>query len=125
MASIKLPVDGSRVLLVATGKVHRVPVWDQNAKQMVRDSHARDVDTGFLLWSIDVVPDDGDENTRSEAVGVRVPVMGDSAPMVPRWQPILFEGLEVAVRGNRQGGFNAYWSATGIASAPARRGGGE
>lgn len=126
MAGIKVPVDGTRIVMIATGKVHKVPVWDPIQKVMIKDSHARDTDTGWPLWSVDVVPDDGDENARSEAVGVRVPVTSDGPPVVAKWQPVQFEGLEVAVRNSRTGGFMAYWSARGIVSAQAaRRGGGD
>jgi len=126
MASVKVPVDGTRMVLISTGKVHKVPVWDDVQKRMIQGSQARDPETNGLLWSIDCVPDDGDESSRSEAVGVRVPVLGESAPLVSKWQPVNFEGLEIAVRTNRAGGFTCYWSARGVVpAAPGRRGGGE
>lgn len=122
MPTVKVPVDNSRVMLVSTGKVHAVPVWREG--RMVEGAQDMDPVSGLPLWSIDAVIDDGDENARSEAVGVRV--AAPSAPVVQRWLPVQFEGLQVAIRTNKAGGLTAYWSATGVATAtPVRRGGGD
>jgi hypothetical protein len=124
MATVKVPVDGGRISLVSTGKVHMVPVWDQATKRMIEGQQERDADTGMPLWTVDVVID-GDDDARSEAIGVRLPAL--SAPLVTKWQPVTFEGLVVAVRTNRAGGMTAYWSASGVAGVPAprRNGGGD
>lgn len=121
MATVKVPVDGARMTLVSTGKVHAVPVWADG--RMVEGQQERDPNTGMPLWSVDVIPDN-DEATRSEAWSVRVP--GLSAPVVAKWQPVQFEGLVVAVRNNKAGGLTSYFSASGVAApGGARRGGGE
>lgn len=120
MATVRVPVDGQRINLISTGKVHAVPVWQDG--RMVDGQQVRDEATGMPLWSVDVVLDSADPTERSEALGVRIPSL--SAPVVTKWQPVIFEGLVVAVRTNKAGGLTAYWNADGVAGpAPARRGG--
>lgn len=114
-------MDGQRINLISTGKVHAVPVWQDG--RMIDGQQVRDEATGMPLWSVDVVLDSADPTVRSEALGVRIPSL--SAPVVTKWQPVIFEGLVVAVRTNKAGGLTAYWNADGVAAgvAPARRGG--
>lgn len=118
MATVKAPIDGTRIGLISTGKVHAVPVWKDGT--LVQGAQESDPATGLPLWTVDVVIDDGDENARSEAVGVRVPA--PSAPVVQRWTPVMFERLSITVRNNKAGGLTSYWSAAGVAQpGPSRR----
>ena len=115
MATVRVPVDGQRITLVSTGKVHPVPVFENG--RPVDGAQERDRDTGFPLWSIDVVVDQ-DDAQRSEAVGVRMPAA--DAPVITKWQPVTFDALVMAVRNYKADGTSAYWYAAGVVAAPGR-----
>src|SRR5690606_29862001 len=118
-----LPIDGSKITLIATGKYRPVRQYAELAdgqRRMVPDSHETN-DAGVPLWAIDVLLDD-DDASRAEAISVKVPSLAE--PVVPSWQPITFTGLvcrPYVLNGSRQVGLAM--RAEGIevsASTPAR-----
>lgn len=118
-----LPIDGSKITLIATGKYRPVRQYAELAdgqRRMVPDSHETN-DAGVPLWAIDVLLDD-DDASRAEAISVKVPSLAE--PVVPSWQPITFTGLvcrPYVLNGSRQVGLSM--RAEGIevsASTPAR-----
>ena len=87
-----LPIDSSKIVLVATGKVRPVAVYAEQANgEKVRVPGAQEKsDFGLPLWAVDVLLDDDDAN-RAEAISVKVPSADE--PQVPKFQPVQFEGL--------------------------------
>lgn len=87
-----LPIDASKITLVATGKVRPVAVYAEQADgSKVRVPGAQEKsDFGMPLWAVDVLLDDDDAN-RAEAISVKVPSADE--PVVPKFQPVQFSGL--------------------------------
>jgi len=87
-----LPIDASKITLVATGKVRPVAVYAEDAAgQNRRVPGAQEKsDFGLPLWAVDVLLDD-DDATRVEAISVKVP--SNEEPVVAKFQPVTFHGL--------------------------------
>lgn len=87
-----LPLDGTKIVLIATGKVRPVAVY----AEMADGSNKRvpgaqeQTDAGVPVWAVDVQLDDDDAN-RTEAVSVKVPSHDEPRPA--KWQPVTFVGL--------------------------------
>lgn len=117
-----LPIEGSKITLIATGKVRPVAVYAELAdgsKRRVPDAQEKN-DAGVPLWAIDVQLDD-DEATRTEAISVKVPSTEEPRPQ--KWAPITFTGLTCKPyipNGSRQIALSmrAEGIATGRASKP-------
>lgn len=87
-----LPIDASKITLVATGKVRPVAVYAEDAagnKQRVPGAQDKS-DFGVPLWQVDVLLDD-DDAMRAEAISVKVP--STEEPVVPKYQPVTFVAL--------------------------------
>lgn len=87
-----LPIDASKITLIATGKVRPVPVYAEMAdgsKRRVPGEQEKDA-FGLPMWAVDVQLDD-DDATRTEAIAVKVPSTDEPAPA--KWRPISFTGL--------------------------------
>lgn len=87
-----LPIDASKITLIATGKVRPVPVYAEMAdgsKRRVPGEQEKDA-FGLPIWAVDVQLDD-DDATRTEAIAVKVPSTEEPAPA--KWRPITFTGL--------------------------------
>lgn len=125
-----LHLDGSKTNLIATGKVRPVAVYAEKADGTnVRVPGAQEKsDFGVPLWAVDVMLDD-DDATRVEAITVKVPATDE--PVVPKFQPVRFEGLTCKPYKDRSGQIALSMRAESIvgASAPtparAAKGGGE
>lgn len=110
-----LPIDASRLTLLASGKVLPVPEYAELAdgtKRRVPDRQAKDRDTGLPLWVVDCFADDDDEDARAEVVGVKVAAI--DRPQVQKLRPVEFIGL-VASGWNRDGRVAYSFRATGVA----------
>lgn len=87
-----LPIEGSKITLIATGKVRPVAVYAELAdgsRRRVPDSQEKN-DAGLPIWAVDVQLDD-DEANRTEAISVKVPLADEPHPQ--KWTPITFVGL--------------------------------
>lgn len=87
-----LPIDASKITLIATGKVRPVAVYAEMAdgsKRRVPGEQEKS-DFGVPLWAVDVQLDD-EEATRTEAIAVKVPSTDQPEP--PKWRPVTFHGL--------------------------------
>lgn len=87
-----LPIDASKITLVATGKIRAVRTYAEMAdgsRRAVPDSQEKS-DSGLPLWTVDVLIDD-EESDRAEPVGVKV--ASKEEPKPAKYQPVLFEGL--------------------------------
>lgn len=87
-----LPIDASKITLIATGKVRPVPVYAEMAdgsKRRVPGEQEKDA-FGLPIWAVDVQLDD-DDATRTEAIAVKVPSTDEPAPA--KWRPVTFTGL--------------------------------
>lgn len=87
-----LPIDASKITLVATGKVRPVAVYAEMAdgsKKRVPGEQEKDA-FGLPMWAVDVQLDD-DNDSRTEAIAVKVP--STEQPEPPKWRPITFTGL--------------------------------
>lgn len=115
----RLPIDGTALTLVATGKHRAVPKYAEIAdgsRRAVPGSHETD-GTGTPLWAVDVLLDDDDSN-RAQAVSVKV--ASDTEPQLPKYQPVQFVGLTCTpyVDRNTRRVALSFW-ASGIATGSA------
>lgn len=113
-----LPIDGSKITLVATGKVRPVAVYAEMPDGTNRrvPGAQEQTEQGVPIWAVDVQLDDDDAN-RAEAISVKVPAADQPAPA--KWQPVVFVGLickPYLPTGGRQVALSM--RADGIASAP-------
>lgn len=117
-----LPIDGSKIEFIATGKVLAKPAYvemadgsrrkDPNGTQAADD---RKGGTGLPLWTVDCVYDEEDEDRRSEPVGVTV--ASAAKPAAEKWRPVQFEGLTCNVYLPKGSNFPAFsFKATGVVS---------
>lgn len=112
----EVPVDMSRIELVASGHVVPVPVWAEmpdGTRRLMEGEQAKDEQTGQLLWNVDVFGESGEgEDARAEVVSVQV--RSAQQPVVKRFGPIKFRDLTVRFSRGRDGQLRNYWSAAGI-----------
>lgn len=91
-----IPIDGSRITLLASGKLMPKPVYGELAdgsRRRVPGQQAKCEITGAPLWIVDCfLDDDGDDDGRAEIVAVTVP--SQERPEVAKFRPVNFEGLE-------------------------------
>lgn len=90
-----IPIDGTRITLLASGKLLPKPVYAElsdGSRRRVPDRQAIDEDTQVPLWIVDCFLDDGEEEGRAEVVAVTVPCL--EKPSVQKFKPLMFEGLE-------------------------------
>ena len=116
-------VDSKRQPMVATGIVDQVKEWEDKPDGGRRQSErqARDEDTGFPLWGVEVLyPQTAFGRTSTVTAKVTLPSL--EQPLVGQLLPVGFAGLRVEVRTNKAGGFSESWSAESITPAPARSG---
>lgn len=110
----ELPVDTSRINLVATGHVIPVMPWVSDpanpGRNMPGTDQSRDEVTGLLLWTVDALAEDME---RGEVIGVQVGAAHQ--PVVERYKPVNFIGLSVRVSVDRRTNqVRQYWAASGI-----------
>lgn len=113
-----LPLDGSKITLIATGKVRPVAVYAEMAdgsNKRVPGAQEK-TDFGLPLWAVDVLLDDEDA-TRAEAITVKVPCTDE--PQVPKFQPVTFQGLTCKPYADRSGRVALSMRAEAIVGAPA------
>lgn len=111
-----IPVDTSRLTLLASGKLMAKAEYAElsdGSRRRVPDSQAKDRDTGLPLWVVDCFLDDDEEEGRAEVVGVTV--ASREKPQVQKFRPVYFEGL-VASAYVRDGRTAFTFRATGIAA---------
>jgi hypothetical protein len=114
-----IPIDGTRITLLASGKLLPKPVYAElsdGKRQRVPDRQAVDMDTGAPLWIVDCFLDDGEEEGRAEVVSVTVPSI--ERPSVAKFRPVEFEGLEARAY-VRDGRVGMSFTADRIVSTPA------
>lgn len=116
MPSVTLPVDGSRVQMISTGKVQPAHDWSDGKRS---DSQKRDPNTGMPIWLIDCVIDD-DGASRSATAGVEVGSLDEPKPT--KWQPVIFRGLIVSIYVDRAGRIGMRWSAEEVLAGAAKAG---
>jgi hypothetical protein len=110
-------VDSSKQSMIATGVVGVVPEWDEtpDGKRKPSDRQARDADTGFPLWQVEVLyQQDSWGRVSSVTAMVSVPALEEPAPQA--LSPVRFEDLRVDVRLNkRTGQLSENWGAASLA----------
>jgi hypothetical protein len=101
-----IPVDTSKLQLIATGKIAPKPKYaklaDGTSKRV--DGQQDTDDMGNGLWVIDCMVDDGadDEDGRAEIVGVTV--ASPDRPKVTKFAPVAFVDLVATVYRDRMTG---------------------
>lgn len=115
----EVPVDNSRIELIASGHVVPVPVWAEmpdGSRKLMEDEQAKDEQTGELLWNVDVFGESGREGSeRAEVVSVQV--RSPHQPVVKRFGPVKFRDLAVRFSKGRDGNLKNYWAASGLIDA--------
>lgn len=113
-----LPVDTSRLGLLATGHCNPVQEWVELSDGSRRPSgnqqreKREDGTLGAPLWTVDaLVP--GEE--RADLISVQV--AAQDQPRVGQFQPLHLEGLTARVSVGRDGKLRMYWSATAVHTA--------
>jgi len=112
-----LPIDASRLHLLASGKCMPVAEYAElsdGSKRRVPGAQAKDRDTGLPLWVVDCFVDDDEEDGRAEIVGVKVASV--EKPQVQKFRPVAFLDL-VASAYVRDGRVAYTFRASGIAQA--------
>lgn len=91
-----IPIDTSRLVLVATGHVSSKAEYVQlsDGSRKASGNQAKDPDTGMPLWVIDCLVD-GETERRAEIVGVTVG--SHDEPTVQKYRPIVFRGLVATI----------------------------
>ena len=117
-------VDSKKAGHRCTGITGLVPVWVEQpgGGRRPSDEQARDEDTGFKLWTVEVMYPQVTYG-RAATVVANVQVPSVEQPQVQPMAEVTFEGLRVEVRSNKQGQLFENWFADGIsgaAGAPAR-----
>lgn len=119
-----LPVDASKITLLASGKIMPKPEYAElsdGSRRRVPGGQAKDQTTGMPLWIVDCYLDDDDEEAdgRAEIVGVTLSCY--ERPVVQKLRPVQFVGL-VANAYIRDGRVAFSFRADGIAltQAPAK-----
>lgn len=116
MPQVVLPIDGTRVTMISTGKVAASHAWADGKRS---ESQKRDPNTGALVWVVDVVIDNEDD-ARSATAGVEVQSIDEPKPR--KWQPVWFAGLVVTAYVDRAGRIAMRWTAEEIVDGtPAAR----
>jgi len=113
----QIPVDMTRVSLIATGKLAPKPKYvrlaDGGSKRV--DGQQETDEHGAPLWVIDCMVDDGteDEDGRAEIIGVTL--ASHDRPKVNKFQPIQFQQVNASVYVNKgTGRLTTSMSASGI-----------
>lgn len=90
-----IPVDGTRVRLMATGVVQAVDEWVEvgtgsDAQRRRSGNQQRDETTRLPLWRVEALipPEAGDERAQTEKVWVEVP--SKDMPEVGGWGVLLY-----------------------------------
>ncbi|NMH98910.1 hypothetical protein [Pseudonocardia acidicola] len=98
-----IPVDLSRLDLIATGKVSSKAEYVElsDGSRKASGNQAKDEATGQPLWVIDVLVDD-DDARRAEVVGVTVPSADEPNP--PKYRPVRFTGVTARIYVDRASG---------------------
>lgn len=115
-----IPIDGTRITLLASGKLLPKPVYAElsdGSRRRVPDRQAVDQETQVPLWIIDCFLDDGEEEGRAEVVAVTVPCI--EKPVVQKFKPLEFDGLEARAY-VRDGRVGLSFSADALVSASVR-----
>lgn len=86
-----IPVDASRLSLIATGKAVPKVIYAElsDGSRRRTDRQATD-DAGVPLWTVDVLVDD-DAADRAEVIGVTVPSAVE--PTVQKFRQVAFRGV--------------------------------
>lgn len=113
-----LPIDASRLTLLASGKCMPKAEYAELAdgsRRRVPGAQASDPTSGLPLWIVDCFLDDDEDEGRAEVVGVTVAMR--ERPQVKKFTPVEFVDLVATayVRDNRTA-FS--FRASGIGSAP-------
>lgn len=119
----ELPVDTSRIELIATGHINAVQEWidDGTGGRKPSENQSRDEATGELLWQVDALGESGrDGEERAEIVSVQV--TAPYQPVVAKYTSIVFLNLVVRFTKARDGNLRNYWSASGIKEVVVRSG---
>jgi hypothetical protein len=122
-----IPVDASKVRLLASGKLSPKPAYAELAdgsRKRIPGEQAIDKNkfgegTGLPLWVVDCYLDDDEEDGRAEVVGVTVTAV--DRPSVTKFAPVNFTDL-VATGYVRDGRVSYSFKASGVVPAPARKG---
>lgn len=114
----EIPVDVTKVTLVATGKVAARAEYVTLSDGQRRASGKQAVNAdGVPEWIVDVICDDPD-TARTEVIGVRV--AAHEEPNLPKWQPVRFIDLvAVPYVDQRSGRVAVSFRAAGIEQAKA------
>lgn len=112
-----IPVDPSRITLLASGKLMAKAEYAElsdGSRRRVPGAQAKDRETGLPLWVVDCFLDDDEEEGRAEVVGVTIG--SHDKPQVQKFRPVQFIGL-VASGYVRDGRVAFTFRAQGIAVA--------
>lgn len=89
-----LPIDSTRLTLLATGKIMAKAEYAElsdGSRRRVPDRQATDKASGVPLWVVDCFVDDDQEDGRAEIVGVTV--ASPVRPEVVKFRPVQFTDL--------------------------------
>lgn len=116
-------VDSSKQPMIATGVVAMVQEWEErDGSRRPSDRQARDENTGFPLWNVEVLYQQASFG-RVSSVTAMVTVGSLEQPQVTALSPVQFEGLRVDVRLTKAKQLVEVWTADGVVGPkPAARG---
>ena len=115
-ASFQLDTSSGTVEFIATGKVAPVNRYDPNAAPDAPRVQETD-ENGVPLWVMDVLVEDGSD--RANCVGVRV--AEKHQPVLDKYKPVVFTGLDVIVYVNGKTGQLGFLYAGRLKQAPAAK----
>jgi hypothetical protein len=108
-------VESKRQSMTATGIVHPVMEWGQNAegRRIKTETQERNPETGMPMWDVEVLyagSNFGQESTITANVTVGALEKPTPSPLTP----ISFDGLSVSLWVNKAGGMAERWEAEAI-----------
>lgn len=108
------PLDSDRLNLIYAGSVMPKPLFENGTR--IEGRQAAD-GYGVPIWIMDCIVDtDEDSSERAEIIGVAV--SSAVQPVIKKWAPVRFEGLEAGVYKDRNTGqIKQSFRASGIREA--------
>ena len=116
---MRFPVESDRQPMIATGITQPVMEWTEtpDGKRRPSDVQARDEDTGFPVYGVEVLYTQTTFG-RESTVTAMVTLPCETEPAPQKLAPVAFTGLEVEIRTNKAGGITETWFAEGFADTP-------
>jgi len=114
-------VESMRQSMTATGIVHPVMEWGQNAegRRIKTETQERNPETGMPMWDVEVLYA-GSNFGQASTITANVTVGAAEQPTPSPLTPIAFDGLSVSLWVNKAGGLAERWEAEVIADLSKR-----